>query len=384
MKGTEKTPQTLTRQENSKQDHKTSNKKPKTRAAAGKPAGNCTGKRLKSPKKRNKEGLWALILAGVLIIFSACISAAVIIACSGQNEITDEDMAAAGLGLPLTENIDETQTAQERVPQLVPEYQPPIPAPYPQSLALAASNIPPERVPEYPPEYPPENRGTIVFVIDDAGNNLHELEPFLDFPGHLTIAVLPGLPYSAEAARRIREAGMEVILHQPMEAVGGQWPGPGAIYADMTAEEIRSILKRNVAEIAPIAGINNHMGSRITANEEIMETILAFARENDLYFLDSRTTGASVVPAVARRLGIEIGQRDVFIDNDPNEASILRSITAGLSLAELRGHVVMIGHIQSAALAPLLHWLYPQLIEQGFSFAAASSLILQQEYQQQR
>jgi polysaccharide deacetylase 2 family uncharacterized protein YibQ len=216
-----------------------------------------------------------------------------------------------------------------------------------------------------------------VFVIDDAGNNLRELEPFLRIPGPLTIAVLPGLPYSAEAARRIRAAGKEVLLHQPMEAIGGQNPGPGAIYAGMNAMEIRAVLAANVAEIGPVAGMNNHQGSRITMDEAAMETVLAFCREHGLYFLDSRTTAETAAPAAARRLGMKIGERDVFIDNIQEKSSMIRYIEAGMRKADQKGAAVMIGHTWSTELAATLEELYPDLAAQGFSLSTISRLIME-------
>jgi polysaccharide deacetylase 2 family uncharacterized protein YibQ len=215
----------------------------------------------------------------------------------------------------------------------------------------------------------------VALVIDDAGNNLRELEPFLRFPGPLTIAVLPGLPHSAEASRRIRAAGKEVFLHQPMEAIGGQEPGPGAIYSGMSAAEIRAALKRNVAEIGPIAGMNNHQGSKVTMDAAAMETVLGFCREQGLYFLDSRTTAETVVPATAERLGITIGERNVFIDNEQNRSAMLRYIREGLTKAERQGGAVLIGHTWSPELAPLLTELYSGLVEQGYTFSTASSWI---------
>jgi len=217
--------------------------------------------------------------------------------------------------------------------------------------------------------------GTLVFVIDDAGNNLRELEPFLNISSPLTIAVLPGLPNSAEAARRIRAAGKEVILHQPMEAVGGQNPGPGAIYSEMSAGEIRAVLSRNIAEIGPIAGINNHQGSKITMDREMMETILAFCAEHNLFFLDSRTTADTAVPAAARRLGIKIAERDIFIDNEQNKDAMLHYITGGLTRAQKNGSAVMIGHTWSPDLAPLLAEQFPFLIKQGYTIKTASDII---------
>ena len=227
----------------------------------------------------------------------------------------------------------------------------------------------------FEPSPKPPYQGTLVFIIDDAGNNLQELEPFLRFPGPLTIAVLPGLPHSAEAARRIRAAGKEVFLHQPMEAIGGQAPGPGAIFAGMSAAEVLAVLAQNIAEIGPVAGMNNHQGSKITTDQQIMETVLAFCREQGVCFLDSRTTADTAVPAAARNLGVKIGERNIFIDNEQDRASMNRYIKSGLTLASQKGSAVMIGHTWSPELAPLLAELYQDLTAQGYTLATASSLI---------
>jgi len=230
-----------------------------------------------------------------------------------------------------------------------------------------------------PPKLPPKpaHQGTLVFMIDDAGNNLKELEPFLRFPGPLTIAVLPGLPHSAEAARRIRAAGKEVFLHQPMEAIGGQDPGPGAIYTGMNAAEITAILKQNIAEVGPVAGMNNHQGSQVTMDQQAMETVLAFCREQGICFLDSRTTAQTAVPAAARNMGIKIGERNIFIDNEQNRSSMNHYIESGLAVASQKGSAVMIGHTWSPELAPLLAELYQDIIAQGYALTTASALINQ-------
>jgi len=238
-----------------------------------------------------------------------------------------------------------------------------------QNQSAAASS------PQRPPERPVEKLGTLVFVIDDAGNNLRELEPFLRIPGPLTIAVLPGLPNSAEAARRIRAAGKEVFLHQPMEAIGAQDPGPGAIYSGMNAAEIKTILARNTAEIGPIAGINNHQGSKITMDTEAMRTILAFCAENGIHFLDSRTTADTVAPIVAKQIGMKIGERNVFLDNEQSRESMQSCISNGLERSQKTGSAVMIGHTWSPELAPLLAEQFPLLTKQGYTIKTASDII---------
>jgi polysaccharide deacetylase 2 family uncharacterized protein YibQ len=263
----------------------------------------------------------------------------------------------------------------------VPSIKPPaVSVPVQRPVSQPPAVIPPKRdtpAPSVPAATPErlENAGSLVFIIDDAGNNLRELEPFLNLPFPLTIAVLPGLPNSAEAARRIRASGKEVFLHQPMESIGGQNPGPGAIYSGMTGEEIRSILRRNVAEIGPIAGINNHQGSKITADRAAVETILSFCAAEGLCFLDSRTTAETAVPAAAKNMGMKIGERDVFIDNEQDKDSMLRYVSGGLGKARQNGSAMMIGHTWSADLAPLLAEQLPLLVRQGYSIKTASAII---------
>jgi len=262
------------------------------------------------------------------------------------------------------------KTVAEKAPANKPDKRQPAKAPAVKSVALESA-----APPELPPK--PTRQGILVFIIDDAGNNLTELEPFLHFPGPLTIAVLPGLPHSAETARRIRAAGKEVFLHQPMEAIGGQDPGPGAIYTGMNTAEILAILNKNIAEIGPVAGINNHQGSRITMDQQAMETVLAFCREQGICFLDSRTTAQTAAPAAARKLGIKIGARNIFIDNEQTRLSMSRYIEDGLTLAAHNGSAVMIGHTWSPELAPLLADLYQNIIVQGYTLTTASAFINQ-------
>jgi polysaccharide deacetylase 2 family uncharacterized protein YibQ len=219
------------------------------------------------------------------------------------------------------------------------------------------------------------SRGTLAFVIDDAGHNLRDLEPFLKLPWPLTIAVLPGLPYSAEAARRVRSAGKELFLHQPMEALGGQNPGPLAIRVGMGIDEIRAIINGNLDEIGPVAGMNNHEGSRVTMDLKAMEAVLSVCRERGVVFLDSRTTAETAAPMAARMLGMAIGERDVFVDNVQNRESITGFIKTGLARAEQKGAAIMIGHVWSPDLAPLLAELFPDLARQGYSFSSALNLI---------
>ncbi len=220
------------------------------------------------------------------------------------------------------------------------------------------------------------SRGTLVFVIDDAGHNLWQLEPFLRLPGPVTIAVLPGLPYTRKAAARVKEAGKELMLHQPMEALGSLDPGPGAIRSDMDDASIRRVVRANLAQVSGAVGMNNHMGSRTTADTRIMAAVLDEAKAAGVYYLDSLTTGDSVVHSVASLMRQSTWERSVFLDNTPDKASMLHYIAEGTKIAEKRGYAVMIGHVWSAELAQTLSELYPTLIEQGFSLSTISRIMM--------
>ena len=232
-----------------------------------------------------------------------------------------------------------------------------------------ASNTPIKDLPELP------EKGCLIFVFDDAGHNLEQLQLFLDLPFPCTIAVLPRLAKSAEAAKRIRSAGKEVILHQPMQSINLELnPGSGSVQPGMTAEEIRNIISANIEEIAPIAGMNNHEGSLITSDEIAMRTVLELCCEKGLYFLDSRTTSKSAVPAAAKFLNMRIWERAVFLDNEKTRSSLQHQIAAGLEIASIQGSAIMIGHVFTPELAILLKEMYPALIEEGYTFSTISKM----------
>lgn len=219
-----------------------------------------------------------------------------------------------------------------------------------------------------------KNGAQLCFVFDDGGQNLDQLKKFLELPFPITVAVLPQITHSVEAAQMVRNSGNEVILHQPMQSVNNSInPGPGAITPDMTDDQIIAQLFINMEQISPIAGMNNHEGSGITADAEKMEIILQTASEYGIYFLDSRTNVETTVPYVAGELGYSYYERNIFLDNEKTRQNALSELKKGLALANKSGSVIMIGHIWSADFLPqLLQEAYPELKAQGYTFSVVS------------
>ena len=225
---------------------------------------------------------------------------------------------------------------------------------------------------------PPPKARYLFFVIDDAGYSMKELDAFLRLPFPLTIAVLPGLPDSEKAAAAVRAAGKELILHQPMQALGGQDPGPGAIFLGMGQSEIESIVESNLRTVPGAIGMNNHMGSAATTDLGIMEAVATVAKRRGIYYLDSLTTSGTAVAAAAQREGITFWERDVFLDNAPDRASINRAVEDGKKRAVKDRPAIMIGHVWSAELAQALMELYPQLVAEGFSLSTISRYMVRE------
>ena len=216
--------------------------------------------------------------------------------------------------------------------------------------------------------------GRLAFVIDDAGNNDETIDRYLAYPGNLTISVLPRLPASSATALRAVQAGKDVILHCPMEPLGGANTGPGAIRTDQSAEEIRRILHENYRFMPQAIGLNNHMGSRATADEFVMNVVMTFAREEGIFFLDSKTSPDSVAGLAAARHGVLYLERDVFLDNVRDRAEIEKWVVKGKQIAAKRGYAVLIGHAMSTETIDVLESMYDGLAAEGFRMIGLAEL----------
>ena len=225
---------------------------------------------------------------------------------------------------------------------------------------------------------PPASSGaTLTFVFDDGGQNLSDLQHYLNLPFPVDVAVLPRLQHSVESAQRVRSSGRhELLLHQPMQARNlSVNPGPGAISPSMTTTDIDAVVRKNLAEIGPVSGLNNHEGSLITESKVKVGKVIEICQQQGIFFLDSRTSANTAAPQAALELGAKIWERDVFLDNTQNRADILEQIQRGLEVANKKGYAIYIGHVWSGSnLAQILQELYPVLKSQGYIFSTVGGL----------
>ena len=218
----------------------------------------------------------------------------------------------------------------------------------------------------------------IAFVIDDAGQSVSNLKKYTSLPFDISVAVLPGLSHTKDCAYVVRAAKKELLLHQPMQAENLNLdPGPCAIKPGMSTFEIAQIVKTNLDELGPgVKGMNNHEGSLITGNVIKIGAVLDVAAERGIYFLDSRTTAASMARQAALERDMNIKERDVFIDDIVNRDKMREPIYRGIGIANKKGKVIMIGHVDKSAgiLPQLLSELYPYLKKNGYTVTVPSRL----------
>ena len=200
----------------------------------------------------------------------------------------------------------------------------------------------------------------LTIVIDDLGQNPARDRQVLALPAPVVLAIIPETRYATELATAAHRAGRTVLLHLPMDPAGG----PYAWHPEMSSTERLQRLDRALERVPEADGVNNHEGSRMTADRPAMAELMQVLQERHLLFLDSRTSAATVAAAEAQKIGLASVSRDVFLDNDATPAAVAAQLAEGVRLAQRQGSAVLIGHPHPATLAVLARQL-PQLRAQG-------------------
>jgi polysaccharide deacetylase 2 family uncharacterized protein YibQ len=215
-----------------------------------------------------------------------------------------------------------------------------------------------------------------AIIIDDLGNDAGAEKKLLELPYPLTYSVLPGLGHSARTAENVFAHGREVMLHLPMEPEPGATsrPGPGEIQVGMTGQEVARTIAHDLATVPHARGVNNHMGSRATADPVLMAEVMRVLAQRRLFFVDSRTTAQSTALGVARRMGVPGFYRSVFLDDNESVDYSLGQLREFRRAAEEKGVAIAIGHPHPTTIRALRRFL-PQLERDDIELVPASELL---------
>ncbi len=216
----------------------------------------------------------------------------------------------------------------------------------------------------------------IAIILDDGGYGgpstrvvLNELDP------KLTLAILPNTRFGRDTAERAKQKGFEIMLHMPMETHSKTIkPFPGQLNVNMGKEEIQRLTEDAIAQVPGLVGVNNHTGSKFTGDAERMGMFMEVLKKRGLYFIDSRTLGASKGCKTAREHGVPTEQRNIFLDNEKAPAKIQAQLAKLVARAKSRGQAIGIGHFRDHTVGVLVKEL-PKLHDQNVELVHVSELV---------
>jgi len=215
----------------------------------------------------------------------------------------------------------------------------------------------------------------LAIILDDLGNDRGVAQAIFAMPYPLTISVLPNHPHSVEIAQEAHRRGFQVMLHLPMESMRNERPETQELRPGMSAGDVNTLVGNLLHAVPDVAGVNNHQGSQSTADAALMDELMPLLREHNLFYVDSRTTAATVAYDTAQRFGVRSGFRNVpFLDDVAEVHAVRKQLQLALRDARKKGDAIAIGHPHPATLQALREVL-PDARAQGVRLVFVSEVV---------
>ncbi|UCE04521.1 MAG: divergent polysaccharide deacetylase family protein [bacterium] len=220
--------------------------------------------------------------------------------------------------------------------------------------------------------------GKIAIIIDDFGYyNNRTTEKFLEFKYPITFSIIPGQKHSIKIAQQAKKHDKSIMIHLPMEALEETVEdGEFTIMTDMPDSVIADRVQKALAYLPDAVGINNHMGSKATADTHVMEIVFNELKTKGRFFVDSKTTDKSVISDIASKYDVKYAINDGFLEQNKNEDEVYiqRKLAAIAKIARKRGKAVVIGHPYKETIKVLSEEI-PKLERQGFKIVPITNVV---------
>jgi polysaccharide deacetylase 2 family uncharacterized protein YibQ len=221
-------------------------------------------------------------------------------------------------------------------------------------------------------------KAMVAVIIDDMGLDRKRSARIVDLPAPLTISFLTYADHLDQQSAEARAHGHELMMHMPMQPLAASKdPGPDVLGEGMAPDELRRRINKDLDRFTGYVGVNNHMGSRFTADRPGMRVVMEELHKRGLLFIDSMTTGKSVGLALARETNVPAAARNVFLDDQDDAAAIALQLAQVEALAHRHGQVIAIGHPRDRTIAALEAWL-PSCAAKGITLVPITALIKMQ------
>jgi len=313
-------------------------------------------------RKQSKTAL-AIELVAVILIVAAVVGA--VLFYMSQKSV----LAPAKTGTPVVSSSVPTTTLPNtpaQTDQILPLKEDKL---YPDKSALPESEeVDSKRLPGY--------AARLAIIIDDMGSSMSEALSLAAINVPLTFSIIPGLRLDTDVAEYAASQKIDTMIHIPMQSKG--WPTrqleANGLLVSMDTDELQKRVSGFIQRLPGAVGVNNHMGSEFTEQEDKMLSILEVLKEKNLFFIDSATSPESSGLKVAQRLGVRSARRNVFLDNEQERGYILGQLNQVIRLARKKGSAIAICHPHPTTIATLASVL-PTLAGQGVQLVPASRLV---------
>lgn len=186
----------------------------------------------------------------------------------------------------------------------------------------------------------------MVILIDDVGVTTSTIKYFDEINRPINFAILPYLARSRETNEILKSKGYTTMLHMPMEGSSEALNKntKGIVFTWMKDSTVLKNIDEALADIGPVKGFNNHMGSTFTSSESKMKPVINYAKENNLFYVDSNTSRKNKGYGLAKELGVPTTLCRHFLDNSKNVDDIKKEIRRAVAITKSNDKALFIGH----------------------------------------
>jgi polysaccharide deacetylase 2 family uncharacterized protein YibQ len=215
----------------------------------------------------------------------------------------------------------------------------------------------------------------LAIILDDLGSDRASAEAIFALHYPLTLSVLPNHEHSTDIANEAQRRGYQVLLHLPMQSIANETPEAQELRAGMPATLVTVLVEQFLQNVPGVVGINNHQGSQATSDSALMDELMPVLRDRHLFYVDSRTTAATVAFDTAQSFGVRSAFRNVpFLDDVAEVSAVRKQLELALRGAREKGEAIAIGHPHPATLQALREVL-PHAQAQGIHLVFVSELV---------
>ena len=199
----------------------------------------------------------------------------------------------------------------------------------------------------------PTQAARLAIVIDDVGYHPKEDAAVYAMPKAISVAIIPAAPYARQRNQQAQQQGRDVLIHMPMQPMSNVKIEDGGLHLGMSASQVAQRVQTAKSIVSAAIGMNNHMGSAATADENLMRALMQELQRQHLFFLDSRTIGRSVAGKMAKEYGVRSLDRHIFLDDSNELADVRNQFQQAVRYAQKHGTAIAIGHPRKNTVAVL-------------------------------